>query len=358
MASTPDVDSDHSINSNDSVTFGNGSTSTTQTMEEYAAIVRSLEHGDFSNEDGVHALPRRRTKSQRPQAIQLSKIVYPELTDIAANIKYENLRRKATSTVRQIQEARVAASIKNHARILQIQGLWAGQELDPVDLNGPTAIPMPVEIGKSEDFATIFGFLAHESFDAATRDGLKPKVDFVKRNEEYTGDVPMLEFPRGIVYEDGRLDLCKKVVGPTHIGKLMESLESNQDISQFLLGNNAISTTGCKQINEFIQKYPDRMETWYLAGCHITRHGLSLLVPQMITSPRITNLWFKRNPFGPNSSNLLAALILQTPNLRTLDLETTELGDVGVRRLVDSIIGQSSALRCYGPNITYKVDYE
>jgi len=68
------------------------------------------------------------------------------------------------------------------------------------------------------------------------------------------------------------------------------------------------------------------METWYLAGCHITQHGLSILVPQMIISSAITNLWFKRNPFGPNSSTLLADLVLKTPKLRTLDLETTSIG--------------------------------
>jgi Ran GTPase-activating protein (RanGAP) involved in mRNA processing and transport len=155
----------------------------------------------------------------------------------------------------------------------------------------------------------------------------------------------MLEFNRGIIYEDGRLDLCKKVVGPTHIGKLMESLEPNHQTRHFLLGNNAISTTGAKRIAKFIRKYPDRMETWYLAGCHITRHGLSLLVPQMTTSSTITNLWFKRNPFGPNSGGFLAELIPQTPNPRTLDLETTELGDEGARRFIESITCQPSALR-------------
>jgi len=65
----------------------------------------------------------------------------------------------------------------------------------------------------------------------------------------------------------------------------------------------------------------------------------------MITSSTITNLWFKRNPFGPNSSTLLANLVLQTPNLRTLDLETTELGDEGTLQFIDSITGHPAALR-------------
>ena len=125
----------------------------------------------------------------------------------------------------------------------------------------------------------------------------------------------------------------------------MESLENNHQIRHFLLGNNAISTTGAKHIAEFLAKHPDRMETWYIAGCHVTRHGLSILVPQMIKSTTITNLWFKRNPFGPTASTLLAELVLRTKKLRTLDLETTELGDEGTRQFIDDITGTPSSLR-------------
>jgi NLR family CARD domain-containing protein 3 len=313
------------------------------TMEDQISTLHSIELGDYSNEEGIQALPRRRPKSQRPLAMQLANTMYPEDTDIAAIIKYERLISLAKSIVRNKQKTRLAS--KSQARMLQIQGPWAGQVFDPVDLKGPEAIPMPVEIGKADDFAPIFQFLAHESFEDANRDGFRPNLEFLKRNEEFTGNVPLLEFRRGIIYEDGRLDLCKKVVGPTHIGTLMESLEPNLHIRHFLLGNNAISTTGAKKISEFIRKYPDRMETWYLAGCHITRHGLSLLVPRIITSSTITNLWFKRNPFGPDSAPLLADVVLLTRNLRTLDLETTQLGDEGTRQFIDAITGYPSALR-------------
>jgi hypothetical protein len=35
--------------------------------------------------------------------------------------------------------------------------------MDPVDLNGPAAIPMPVTIGKSSDFEPIFVFLVQNT---------------------------------------------------------------------------------------------------------------------------------------------------------------------------------------------------
>jgi hypothetical protein len=269
------------------------------------------------------------------------------MTEIAAIIQYQRLTTLAKAIVRDRRRARMAAQtlVKNQAGLLKIQGPWLGQELDPIDLKGPAAIPMPLDIGKTEDFAPIFDFLARdESFAEVSSQDSNPNLGFLKKSEQFNGNVLLLEFNRGLIYEDGRLDSCKKVVGPTHIGNLMKSLLPNHQIRHLLLGNNAISTPGAKAIAEFIQKYSDHMETWYLAGCHITLHALSLLVPQMTSSTTITNLWFKRNPFGPNSIALLAKLVLRTPNHRTLDLETTELGDEGTRRFIDSITGHPSAL--------------
>lgn len=284
--------------------------------DDYLSTLQLLKHGDFSDEKGIKALPRRRNKNQRFLAIQLRVALFPEMSETAAIINYERLVVPAKAFVAEKDKERAAADNypKNVGKLLNIQGPWAGQEVDPMNLKGPTALPMPVEIGAASDFKPIFNFLAQNT--AITEADEEGTLGL-----ETTWKNPILEVERGIVYEDGRLDLCKKVVGPTHVGKLMESLEPNHQITQFLLGNNAISTTGAKRIAEFIHKYPSRMQTWYLAGCHITRHGLSILVPEMIASPTITNLWFKRNPFGPNSSSLLAELVLQTPKLRTLDLD-------------------------------------
>ncbi|EPE34371.1 RNI-like protein [Glarea lozoyensis ATCC 20868] len=317
---------------------------TSYSVDDHLETLRAILNDDFSKEEEILALPRRQNKSQRPLAVQLSKItkLWPELTEIAAIIKYERLTIYAKAIVRQNQaDVLKAAQWKDNkgGKLLRVQGPWAGQELDPVDLKGPAAIPMPVTIGTAEDFNPIFSFLADNKTiaEAGESDGTHG-IELLWKSH-------LLEFERGIVYEDGRVDLCKKVVGPTHIGKLMDSLEPNTQITHFLLGNNAISTTGAKRIAEFVEKYPDRMETWYLAGCHITRYGLSLLVPQIVKSTKITNLWLKRNPLGPNSSALLAELVLNTKNLRTLDLETTELGDKGTCEFIDGIVGKPSSLK-------------
>ncbi|KAH6717060.1 leucine rich repeat protein [Leptodontidium sp. MPI-SDFR-AT-0119] len=329
------------------------------TVDECLLALRSIQDGDLSNEKVIKALPRRRNKSQRPFAQQLSNLLFPDIPDLTAIIQYERLTLPAQRHVRQKERDRLALELqpKNNAggKLIRIQGPWAGQEFDPADLKGPTAIPMPVEIGKAEDFEPIFAFLTQDIpfTEVGESEASKSTFEYVTHGKEYKGTrgiellwkSPLLEFDRGIVYDDGRLDLCKKVVGPTHIGQLMKSLESNHQTKHFLLGNNAVSSTGAKMIADFIAKYPNRMETWYLAGCHITRTGLQMLASQMITSNSITNLWFKRNPFGPGSALILAEIVLQTRSLRTLDLETTELGDEGTRRFVDAICGKPSSLQ-------------
>ncbi|KAJ7354699.1 hypothetical protein DFH08DRAFT_691431, partial [Mycena albidolilacea] len=156
---------------------------------------------------------------------------------------------------------------------------------------------------------------------------------------------PMVEFKRGVVYDDGRLDLCKMVVGPTHIEKLLDALEGNTVVTQFLLGNNVMSTTGARRVARFIADHPERIETWYLAGNHIRAPAFRLLVDAMVQSPRITNVWLKRNPLTPESVPDVVRLITQTPNLRTLDLENTELGDEGVARIMREITGKALPLR-------------
>lgn len=128
----------------------------------------------------------------------------------------------------------------------------------------------------------------------------------------------------------------------------MVSLESNTFVRHFLLGNNMIGPVGARLIANFVRKYPDNIETWYLAGNCIDLAGLKRLVSAWTTSASITNIWLKRNPLGPNSWNALFDLVTKTANLRTLDLDQTELSDYGVAQLFCLLarhIGPPIALR-------------
>jgi hypothetical protein len=187
---------------------------------------------------------------------------------------------------------------------------------------------MPVEQSDKESLAPFFAHLrnggTYEKDTTSSRGatGVEPYYN-----------TELIEFEKGVLYSDGRVDLCKMVTGPRNIGDLMESLETNTFSKHFLLGNNIIGPTGATAIAAFIEKYPERFETWYLAGNCIDGPSFSLLVDSMVKSPAITNVWLKRNPLGPAAGKDVFRLITQTLNLQTLDLDQTELGDGGVAEL-------------------------
>lgn len=89
----------------------------------------------------------------------------------------------------------------------------------------------------------------------------------------------------------------------------MAHLEKNTFIRHFLLGNNMIGPVGARMIADFVQKYPDNIQTWYLAGNCIDLAGLERLVPAWSQSQAITNIWLKRNPLGPEAHGALGRLV-------------------------------------------------
>lgn len=134
-------------------------------------------------------------------------------------------------------------------------------------------------------------------------------------------------------------------LGPTFIHLLMDSLESNKQIKHFLLGNNVITNSGARRIARFIQRHPNRMATWYLAGNLIKLEGLKELATALKGSPVLTNLWLKRNPLGNEAGRVLGSLVNTSASLRTLDLECCNLGDKGISILFSTLSSQPSNLQ-------------
>ncbi|KIW76791.1 hypothetical protein Z517_09235 [Fonsecaea pedrosoi CBS 271.37] len=324
-----------------------------QDILEAVNVLKHAIDNDFKSHaipSNVKKLPSRSSRLVRQQVQVISQLLFPDYSPDKAIIHYEASRRKACQIVRANEEYEKATKEALKASPVT-QGPWAGQELDPIPLTGPVALPMPVQIGEEEHFKDCFRFLAS---DMDPNDFLpggskhaqgQDKAHNLRVGNELIWGTPMVEFDRGVVYADQRLDLCKMVVGPTHIEALMDSLKSNSFVKHFLLGNNIISATGCYAIASFIKEKPDQMETWYLAGNHIKPAGFADLVSAMVTSSSITNVWLKRNPLGPSSVGNLTRLILETRNLRTLDLENTELGDEAVARLFTNLKGKAFALK-------------
>ncbi|XEV06317.1 hypothetical protein FSHL1_011604 [Fusarium sambucinum] len=307
-------------------------------------------------DDALHDLPRRKS-ARHNLAVAIAPMLYPvHEGSLTAIIRFDadRVRLRAWAALQRRYDMLMATIRNGHttkglssgaapgvqapvwaSRILS-QGVWDPAK-HPVSLDGVPAIPMPVEIAHETDLAP---FLSHlESGGTHELDGHEKGFELDGgRGEPYYG-VKGAEFRKGVVYEDGRMDLCKMVVGPDHIGKLMDSLRPNEFVQHFLLGNNIIGPVGAHEIANFIIDHPDRMDTWYLAGNCIDGSSFKVLVNAMVKSEAITNVWLKRNPLGPDASEDVYRLITGVKNLRTLDLDQTQLGDRGVADLFSRLAG-------------------
>ncbi|KAK4992427.1 hypothetical protein LTR50_001186 [Elasticomyces elasticus] len=292
----------------------------------------------FAFDEAIMCAPRRRpqgsTRSTLAHAVAFQLYPGPEKS-LYPIIQYEKdiveLRRLVVKQ-RQADQYRTAerCAQKNWTKRIVEMGPW-NEVKDPVSLQGASSLPMPVKISDKESLAPFFAHLRNGGDDKAAACG--------KEGKEPHYGVHLFEFEKGVLYDDHRLDLCKMVVGPRNIGDLMDSLETNEFTQHFLLGNNIIGPTGAKAIARFVDKYPNRMQTWYLAGNCIDAASFDLLVDSIIKSPATTNIWLKRNPLGRRAASDVYRLISQTLNLRTLDLDQTELGDDGVAELFALLTG-------------------
>lgn len=199
---------------------------------------------------------------------------------------------------------------------------------------------MPVQVSDKESLAPFFAHLRNKGTSepsSTSADGYTTGI------EPYYG-TELIEFEKGVLYSDGRVDLCKMVTGPRNIDDLMDSLKPNTFSKHFLLGNNIIGPIGAQAIADFIDEYPERFETWYLAGNCIDTASFTTLVNSMVKSTAITNVWLKRNPLGPSAAADVVRLVTGTTHLRTLDLDQTELGDAGVAELFSSLASVTTLL--------------
>ncbi|KAF9872779.1 leucine rich repeat protein [Colletotrichum karsti] len=309
--------------------------------------------------DELHGLPRRKsTRSSLASAV--ATLLYPATHEQALSsvIRYDAARVRLRAWIALQRKYDIFAATKRNghsfrgltggaapgvhapvwsSRILA-QGTWDPSKL-PVSTAGPRAIPMPVSVADAADLAPFFDHLEQGGTHELDENSAGVDLDHGK-GEPYFG-VKAAEFRKGVVYEDGRMDLCKMVVGPDHIGSLMDSLRPNPFVRHFLLGNNIIGPVGAREIARFIQDLPDRIDTWYLAGNCIDAPSFKILVDALVTSDAVTNIWLKRNPLGSAAAADVYRLITETKNLRTLDLDQTEIGDAGLAELFTRLAAYS-----------------
>ena len=115
--------------------------------------------------------------------------------------------------------------VKNWRTRVTRQGPW-DQERTPEMLAGSPSLPMPVEIAQPPTLAPFFHHLEnggnHTFLPGESEKEFPGAARPVLGKEPYYG-VPFIEYGKGVVYADRRLDLCKMVVGPLNIESLMDS---------------------------------------------------------------------------------------------------------------------------------------
>ncbi|KAK3673697.1 hypothetical protein LTR78_006250 [Recurvomyces mirabilis] len=329
-----------------------------QTVDYWTGLVRTnlakviisadsdnqAENDDVAIDEEFLNAPRRRSARHELAHIVASDL-HPSATpqDVGSIIQYEKdivmLRAMVLKQRRKAIEDATAHNAKTHwVKRISKQGAW-DEVNDPLSLDGPASLPMPVEVSDKESLAPFFAHLGNGGTH-------EPASNPSTATSSTTGTEPyykieLIEFEKGALYSDGRVDLCKMATGPRNIQDLMDSLKSNTFSKHFLLGNNIIGPVGAQAIADSIVDQPDQFETWYLAGNCIDGASFSILVDSMVQSTAITNIWLKRNPLSPQVAEDVFRLITRTVKLRTLDLDQTELGDVGVAKLFTLLAAHS-----------------
>jgi Ran GTPase-activating protein (RanGAP) involved in mRNA processing and transport len=240
------------------------------------------------------------------------------------------------------------------ARYNEHHGLWCTlKEKRGISAHVMEPTAMPVEIAPYEELEPFIQYLASDCIDPTIFGGTR--ID----------DEKCYRFKRGAVYDDGRMDLCKQVVGPTWIESLMESLKHNTHIEHFLLGNNIINERGANAIKRFLlEEHSPKIKTWYLAGNDIDAKGLSDIVDGLQNDKEVTQLWLKRNPLKSDGMAHIRRLLLSNNTIKVLDLQNTGIMDGGIKDLVDGLMGNRSLRHLYmdangitKESVKYLVDY-
>jgi len=175
---------------------------------------------------------------------------------------------------------------------------------------------------------------------------LEPFFDFMKSNKQV--DEEYQQFVRGTMFKDGRLDMCKQVVGSPYIGNLMDSIKNNDNVQHFLMGNNVTGREGSKNISEFIKsKHNSKIETWYLAGSEFGPDDIKLISDALKNDNDCKALWLKRNPIMSEGCKYLGEMLEHNKNIKILDLHNCGILNEGCKYLFKSLTKNSSLKNLY-----------
>ena len=282
--------------------------------DHFAAHLQAVEAGPVGS--AGRAAPRFRSRTERLTGLgkRIAERLWPDAGPQAAAIRY---RKRITALARQHRAQQRRASRSDTEWPSRSPGV-------SVEVTRPR--PVPVAAAPAAELQPLFQFLE------GGREAIRP-----------------LPFPRGTLMPDGRLDLCKQVVGPQGIGPLLTSLEGHPQVERLLLGNNVVGAGGAEQIASFIRSGRSRVRVWYLAGNEFDAAAVAHVCAALETPGpvEVEGLWLKRNPLGPAAGPALAQLLQADTPLQTLDLVNTGLLDAGASQVVAALSDNTQLRHLY-----------
>ena len=171
--------------------------------------------------------------------------------------------------------------------------------------------------------------------ESASRDELQPLTEHLKTLRGLDVVPHEIQFRRGAVSTDGRLDLCKQGLRIEGTQFVLDQL-TGTPIRHLLLGTNGLGSGGVQAVADALANGLE-VETLYLGCNKIVANDVRPLTNALIDSRSIKGLWLKRNPLGPAGISAVADLVLSNKSLESLDLVNTEMDLRGLEQLVDAI---------------------
>jgi Ran GTPase-activating protein (RanGAP) involved in mRNA processing and transport len=222
-----------------------------------------------------------------------------------ANIHWQRLVAKLSKTYveERIKESVLKQEFKTNRVLEHQRGNWCCLRKREItkSVGKPTA--MPVDVAPKEELVEFFTHLANDK------------------------TIEFKQFKRGTIFPDGRMDLCKQVVGPLWIGNLMDSLKTNTQIEHFLLGNNITNLEGGKAIGKFLaEPHSCKIKTWYLAGSDFNSEAIKYICDGLKHDVDCNALWLKRNPIYAEGVMHIAELLKVNKTIKILDLHNCGVG--------------------------------
>jgi Ran GTPase-activating protein (RanGAP) involved in mRNA processing and transport len=196
--------------------------------------------------------------------------------------------------------------------------------------------PEPVDVATSEEMSQLYQFFQaqhEEHLQTQSTAAAVAEVAALLKNDQI--------FDKGTLCSDGRLDLCKQVVGPNGVSSLMNSLlldsTGKHQVQHLLLGNNICGDGLGEAVATFIKSGKSKLTTWYIAGNRLTAEGIRHVCQALVEDRQVTQLWLKRNPLHSPGAAHLAEMLRWNSSLLVLDLVNTGLLDEGGHQILSAL---------------------